>query len=313
MTTMMALDPITALVVHPATQLFPAETSGPEFDALYNDIAANGLQRPIVRTQRGAILDGRRRALACRLSGQKPLYRLHVGDPWRFVLTVNQHRLGGNGHRAMVGGILAADPNCKLTGKQLVELTGVSSMGTMLRAKAVARSGIDALRALVETDQVPLTTAARIAGLSVRAQETFVARIDNGGHPRFVGKPGWRGEDPPPGPPPKLSQRQARYRYVQEPALQLMANSFDGLGIVLASADGLDPAISPEQAAYWRSDLSRRSKSFRRLLALLAERAEGAADPRSVATNVHHHHGHSAAEHHPELHSDDDQAVAAHG
>jgi hypothetical protein len=312
---MMSLDPITALVVHPATELFPAEVNGPEFDDLYNDIAAHGLKRPIVRTLRGAILDGRRRALACRLTGRTPLYRVHTGDPWQFVLNANQHRLGGNGHRAMIGGILAADPNCNLTGKQLVELTGVSSMGTMLRAKAVARTGIDALKALVETDRVPLTTAARIAGLSVSAQETFVSRIDNGGHPRFVGRPGWRGEDPLAGrPAPKLSQREARYRYVQEPALQLMANSFDGLGIVLTSADALDPAISPEQAAYWRSDLVRRSKSFRRLLALLAERSEGAADPRSVA-NVHdHYNGRSAAPGRPhELHTDDDQAVAAHG
>jgi hypothetical protein len=312
MTTMMALDPVTALVVHPATQLFPAQVNGPEFDDLYNDIAANGLKRPIVRTLRGVILDGRRRALACRLAGKTPLYRVHTGDPWRFVLTANQHRFGGNGHRAMVGGILAADPNCQLAGKELVELTGVSSMGSMLRAKAVARTGTDALKALTEADRVPLTTAARIAGLSVSAQDTFVARINDGGHPRFVGRPGWTGDEPA-GPPPKLSQREARYRYVQEPALQLMANSFDGLGIVLTGADALDPAISPEQAAYWRGDLSRRSKSFRRLLALLAERSERAADSRSVA-NVHHHHsGHSAAAGGRELYGDDDQTVAAHG
>lgn len=281
MTTMMALDPATALVVHPATALFPVEVIGPEFDALFNDIAANGLQRPIVRTLRGAILDGRRRALACRLSGRTPLYRVCTGDPWRFVLSANQHRLTNNAQRAMIGATVAVDPNCQLTGKQIVELCGVSSMGTMIRAKAVVRDGIDALKAIVVADRVPLTTAGRIAGLPARAQEIFVARIESGGHHRVVGRPGWTGEDPDPiaaaGPPPKalkLSQREARYRYVQESALQLMANSFDGLDIVLTSADRLDPAISPEQAAYWRNDLSRRAKSYRRLLALLADRAE---------------------------------------
>jgi hypothetical protein len=277
---MLALDPATALVVHPATDLFPADITGPDFEALVADIAANGLQRPIVRTLRGAILDGRRRALACRLSRKPPLYRVHTGDPWRFVLTVNQHRLTTNGHRALIGATLALDPNCALIGRHIVELTGVSSMATMLRAKPVVRGGTDALKALVASGRVQLTTAARIAGLSAEVQDAFTERIKAGAHPRFVGRPGWTGEGLPPDPSVKLSQREARYRYVQESALQVMANSFDGLAIVLASADGLDPNITPEQAAHWRSDLSRQSKSFRRLMALLNDRG---ASSRSVA------------------------------
>jgi hypothetical protein len=302
---MMSLDPATALVVHPATELFPSLTTGPHFEALLADIAANGLQRPIVRTLRGAILDGRLRALACRLTGVTPKYRVHTGDPWRFVVTANAHRLTSNSQRACIAGTLAADPNCHLTGRQLVELTGVSSMQSMLRAKAVARTGIPALKEITAAGQVPLTTAARIAGLSTEAQETFVARTANGAHHRLVGRPGWTGEEPAPEqPPPKLSQREARYRYVQESALKLMGNSFDGLAIVLASAHGLDPNITPEQAAHWRSDLSRQSKSFRRLLALLKERGAGS---RSIANDhLDHNDRRSAASGHGELHGDND-------
>jgi hypothetical protein len=284
---MISLDPATSLVVHPATDLFPALVTGPDFDALLADITANGLKHPIVRTLRGAILDGRRRALACRLTGIHPKYRVHTGNPWAFVITANAHRLGNNNHRAMVAGTVAADPAANL------------------RAKTVARTGTDALKALAATGRVPLTTAARIAGLPIEAQDKFVARIENGGHPRFVGRPGWTGEDPPPE-PLKFTQREARYRYVQESALTLMGNSFAGLDFALASAaHGLDPAITPEQAAHWRSDLSRQSKSFRRLMALLLLRERSADDPndsRSVANDDSDDHAggsESHGDHHP--------------
>lgn len=276
MSAAMALDAVTALVVHPAAELFPAVTNGDEFEALVDDIAEHGLRRPIVRTLKGAILDGRRRALACRLTGVTPKYAVHTGDPWRYVVTLNAHRFTGGNHRAMVGGEILL--SSRLSGRQVMEMCGVSSMGSLMRAKAVARSGIDKLRELTSAGQVPLTTGARIAGLSPAAQETFCQRIERGSQPRHVGRPGWTGQDDgPTDPHHQLSQREARYRFVQEPALRTMAHSLDGLAIVLNKAEGLDPAISPEQAAHWRTDLSRQSRAFRRLMALLKERADQGA------------------------------------
>jgi hypothetical protein len=189
------------------------------------------------------------------------------------VVAVNVHRFTSNNHRALVAGAISIAAH--IPGRELVSLCGVSSVGSMIRAKVVVRSGTDRLKALTAAGLVPLTTGARIANLPLEAQDTFCERIEAGGHPRFVGRPGWTGGDDPAGPDAhQLSKREARYRYVQESALQVMANSLDGLAIVLASADGgLHPAITPEQAAHWRRDLSRQMKSIRRLMALLSERS----------------------------------------
>jgi hypothetical protein len=262
-----------ALVVHPAVELFPLIADGPEFDELCADIADKGLRRPIVRTLKGAILDGRRRALACRVTGVAPKYSVHAGNPWRYVVTANDHRFTNNNHRAVIGGMILCDPAAKLSGREAREACGVSSMGSLMRGKAIARSGTPDLIKLTIADQVPLTTAARIAGLSTSAQDTFVAKVEHGAQPRHVGRPGWTGDHSAPDPTAKLSQREARYRYVQETAMQTMANSLESLGIVLNSATGLDPSITPEQAAHWRSDLSRLGKNYRQLMVLLKDRS----------------------------------------
>ena len=266
-------DARTALVVHPAAELFPLIAEGPEFDALCADIAEKGLRRPIMRTLKGAILDGRRRALACRAVGVAPKYSVHAGNPWRYVVTANAHRFTGNNHRAVVGGMIACEPSAKLAGREVLDACGVSSMGSLMRGKAVARTGTSDLIELTAAGRVPLATAARIAGLSVNAQDTFTARVERGAQPRHVGRPGWTGDNAPPDPTAKLTQREARYRYVQDTAMQTMANALDSLGIVLNSAVGLDPNITPEQAAHWRSDLSRLGKNYRRLMVLLKDRS----------------------------------------
>lgn len=265
--------PTTELVVHPAAEIFPALTSGADFDQLVADIATNGLQRPIVRNLRGAIIDGRRRALACQLTGTPPTYRLWTGDPWTHVLTANGHRFVGAGHRAMIAAAVSFDTRARLIGTQLRQLCGVS-MGSLHRAKTVCRKGTPELQALCAAGVVPLTTGARIAGLPIDAQNRFTEKVKSGAEATKAGPPGWTGQPYPPPGGPAYTKREARYRYVQEPALNLIANSFDGLGIALATANGrLDPAITPEQAAQWRSDLSRQAQSFRQLLALLKERS----------------------------------------
>ena len=53
--------------LHPLSTLFP-RLVGAEFDALVDDIAANGLRDPIV-LHNGMILDGGNRAAACDAAG----------------------------------------------------------------------------------------------------------------------------------------------------------------------------------------------------------------------------------------------------
>lgn len=80
------------LLPHPLAELFPLMT-GADFDALVDDIRANGQHHPVV-TLDGKILDGRNRYRACTQIGVEP--RLEVfrgpGTPYAYVASVNLHR-----------------------------------------------------------------------------------------------------------------------------------------------------------------------------------------------------------------------------
>ncbi len=77
---------------HPATELFPMMGDA-ELQELADDIAANGLQVPIVTFQ-GKILDGRNRYAACELAGIQPHFSewQGTGSPTVWVLSLNLHR-----------------------------------------------------------------------------------------------------------------------------------------------------------------------------------------------------------------------------
>jgi hypothetical protein len=265
------------LVVHPAAMLLPAMTDD-EFTALVADIRLNGLQQPLVRTPSGALLDGRSRWHACQMLGQEPRWVTHRGDPWAFAIGANLHRrrLTPN-RRALIAAALAdrgrgrgATPDLPPTREQAERLLNVTN-GAADRAKRVLRSGSPALVALTAAGGAALNTAARIAALPPETQDRFVAEVEAGADPRKLGRPS--------GPffpdtSASITQRDARYRYVQEPALRVLADSLDGLALVLAGAEGLDPALTAEQAAQWSRGLSQRVKSIRLVLRLLRERSK---------------------------------------
>lgn len=148
------------------------------------------------------------------------------------------------------------------------------SVGSLDRAKAVVHYGTEQLILLTATDHVALTTASRVARQPRDQQDAFIARIREGINPRTAAKPGWKdGGIMPANNGPHIPMREARYLYVQDSAMRVMADSLDALNTVLnTSSGGLDPAITAEEAAAWRGDLSRKAKGFRRLLALLKQR-----------------------------------------
>lgn len=77
--------------LHPLCTLFP-RLSGAEFDALRDDIAANGLRQPIV-LHGGMILDGGNRYRACVDAGVTPKFvEFDGGNLVSFVLSSNLHR-----------------------------------------------------------------------------------------------------------------------------------------------------------------------------------------------------------------------------
>jgi len=77
--------------LHPLCTLFP-RLSGSEFDALRDDIRANGLRQPIVLHE-GMILDGGNRYRACIEAGIEPTFeQFSGGNLVAFVLSANLHR-----------------------------------------------------------------------------------------------------------------------------------------------------------------------------------------------------------------------------
>ena len=94
--------------VHPAAAVFPMLPDD-ELQALADDIAANGLQQPLVLTPDGALLDGRNRLAACEMAGVKPTTVAFDGDPIAFVLSANvARRHMTTGARAMATAVVLA-------------------------------------------------------------------------------------------------------------------------------------------------------------------------------------------------------------
>ncbi len=82
---------MTPYELHPLCSLFP-RMIGAEFDALRDDIKANGLRHPIVLKE-GMILDGGNRYKACLAAGVEPVFiEFSGGSLVEFVLSQNLHR-----------------------------------------------------------------------------------------------------------------------------------------------------------------------------------------------------------------------------
>jgi len=92
--------------LHELCVLFPRIT-GAEFEALKDDIRANGLREPIT-LHNGMVLDGGNRYRACLETGVEPVFVEHEGDDLvSFVLSANLHRrhLSPGQHAAIVASV----------------------------------------------------------------------------------------------------------------------------------------------------------------------------------------------------------------
>jgi hypothetical protein len=193
----------------------------------------------------------------------------------RPLIADGRHRQALNNNQRSVLAALLADrlasrrPDGAANNKLLQRMLGVS-IGSMHRAKTAMHHGCPELRNLTAKGRVPLTTAARVARLDLDSQMSFIEQVHAGEEPRYLSRPGYFGNDPAAS---RLTQREARYRYVQQSTLQVLGDSFDALALVLATAEGLDPAMTPSEAAHWRGDLTRRARSVRHLMNLLKERS----------------------------------------
>lgn len=175
---------MTALQFHPLADIFPL-IDGDEFDALIQDISANGLQEPIVLFE-GQILDGRNRYRACEAAGVSCQYRIHDGtNPAAYVVSLNlQRRHLSESQRAMVADKLAnlnhgqrKSPigDSAMTQAEAADMLNVGKR-SVERAKEVRDHGVPELQDSVEQKRVSVSAAADIATLAKSEQLIVVAR-----------------------------------------------------------------------------------------------------------------------------------------
>ena len=175
------------LDIHELCRLFPVMQAS-QFDALVEDIRANGLQSPVILYE-GKILDGRHRYKACvNLGIDADFEEFEGADPLSFVISHNLSRRHlDESQRAMIAGKIA---NMKLGSNQYTKgppigggKVSVNDAAKKLnvgarsveRAKKVLDTGTAELQQAVEEGKVAVSVAAKIAELSEEQQAKIVA------------------------------------------------------------------------------------------------------------------------------------------
>jgi len=216
--------------IHEAANLFPLEEN--TLDDLAADIKANGQLVPIELFHK-AILDGRRRFMACKRAGIKPIFKdVEPDDPISYVISLNlMRRQLSPAERAMIaddvrdmyteqakermkaGGGDKKSKNAKGSGPVKVpdpirgdtrdfagKALGVS--GTMVdKARKVKAKGVPELVQAVKTNKISLNNAAKLADYPAEMQKKTITTTKKGGKSRY-GKfvlPGIKAEDIPQG------------------------------------------------------------------------------------------------------------------
>lgn len=298
----------TSVKIHPAADLFPLLT-GDDFDALVQDIDANGLREPVVFTPAGELLDGRNRWKACKKLGDEPPRRVEHSEPYAYVISTNLHRRHlSESQRAMIGAKIAdrhdgqrgaprkavsvdtASPRPKPeplppSRSEAARLLNVGT-ASISRGRVVLQEGTESLRNAVVEGQIPVSTAARIASeMEPEDQESVVARIRNGEPARNVAPPdmerwvrkgrarqnsGIEAEEPP---ARRAVHMRERHRYIGLDALRAIRDSLNALEPVLDTTEGISPEIGPEEAGRWVDDLMKARRNLAPLISRLKERA----------------------------------------
>jgi ParB-like chromosome segregation protein Spo0J len=272
------MSAIAGLEVHEAAELFPLIT-GPDFDALVNDIRLNGQMEPIVLDGESRIIDGRNRARACEALNVRPVTKRYDGDNVvQFVVSHNLHRRHlTDSQRAMIAASLAtrrpgygADALRKM-GSDLGDIAQIgmttAQAGQLLavgessikKAKVVRREGTPELQALVAEGHAPVTTAARVAlEMTAGEQHEYVEAVRGGA-------------DPVKAAPPDLQQKPYRDKYNAktdprpardefhrgtrhidpEQVIENTIGMLDGIASGLALVKGVTPTLDVEKRLAW--------------------------------------------------------------
>lgn len=182
------VEKATVFKAHPLAEVFPL-IQGAEFDALVEDIRANGLQHPIILHE-GMILDGRNRYRACIAAGVPLRFDVFAGaDPIAYVVSTNLRRRDLNAsQRAFAiaelekyghGGKRRGDDDGANGGtKNRKQLAGEGKVSErqVARGAVVREHGAEPLKQAVRAGTVSVDKAAQLALLPADEQADIVAR-----------------------------------------------------------------------------------------------------------------------------------------
>jgi hypothetical protein len=159
-----------ALTFHPIADVFPL-MQGRRFEALVEDIRANGLLHPIVIHQQ-KILDGRNRWRACQEAGVAIKTEEYTGtDPVRFVVTVNLARRHlSASQRAMVAARIAT---LKVGRPKKTQICAIS-MELAAAHLDVSERSVDSARVVLSSEDEKLVAAVDDDEISVSAAASKV-------------------------------------------------------------------------------------------------------------------------------------------
>ena len=182
-------DEIRDLDIHDLCKLFPPMPED-QFNSLIDSIRDHGQLTPIVLHE-GKILDGRHRHKACINLGIEPLVEEYAGDDaLGYVIALNLSRRHlDESQRAMIGGRLATlkvgdktpkskggaiAPASGLTNEQAAKRMTVSS-DSVKRARKVLDKGTQELADAVDSGQIAVSVAAKIAEMEPEQQAQIIA------------------------------------------------------------------------------------------------------------------------------------------
>lgn len=265
--------------VHEALSYIP-EVSEERYAQLRADIERDGQQVAVVLDGNGHLVDGRARWKICTELGIQPNVKLVVGNVWKAVLALNVGRFPDVMERMR---ILAAVPGRSSPSVQndprplpvpqaaevfqvpyrlLKPFRIVHQAGDQDLIDAVITGGVRVGSALRIVREVPRDEwPAKIAALRRAYQQG--AKM-----PRLP-------REPDPIPVAITSNRTPRrHKYVTAVTVGQLHDHLTALGQILDSTEGLDPAMTEEQAALALSSLSTSRRNVGRLTSLLKERKE---------------------------------------
>jgi ParB-like chromosome segregation protein Spo0J len=193
------------MLFHEAANIFPLDDDN--IISLADDIRENG-QQVAIELLDGKVLDGRRRWLACKMAGKKPLTKtVEVADPIAYVLSLNLHRrhlsptqLSMVGARARdlydaqakerqkrkPAGVVPANlPEQRADARDAVGAAVGVSGKSIDAATTVLNRGTQKLVAAVDADKLAVSTAARAVSFTPAEQDALAERaIANSGKRR---------------------------------------------------------------------------------------------------------------------------------